>query len=71
MELFDYEQYQVIGLVENKFGDNATIDVIGYCDDNYYTFNQLDYSKALNYFLQEGKFLHINFLHAMRSLKVE
>ena len=39
MELFDYEQYQVIGLVENKFGDNATIDVIGYCDDNYYTFN--------------------------------
>lgn len=37
METFDYRQYRIVGLVENKLGDNGTIDVIGYCDDNLYT----------------------------------
>lgn len=69
MELFDYEQYQVIGLVENKFGDNATIDVIGYCDDNYYTFNQLDYSKALELFPTRGKIFAYKFSPRYEKLK--
>ena len=39
MNTFDYEQYRVVGLVEDKLGDNATINVIGYCDDNLHVFH--------------------------------
>ncbi|MBU3836939.1 MAG: hypothetical protein H9777_01160 [Candidatus Phocaeicola faecigallinarum] len=53
MEEFDYERYKVVGLVENKF--NGKIDVIGYCDNNFYAFNPLTFSEALELFPSQGK----------------
>ena len=59
MESFDYEQYRVVGLVENKL--NGKIDVIGYCDDNYYVFNPLTSAEALELFPSKGKIFAWNF----------
>lgn len=59
MKSFDYEQYRVVGLVENKF--NGKIDVIGYCDDNYYVFNPLTSAEALELFPSKGKIFAWNF----------
>ena len=59
MKSFDYEQYRVVGLVENKL--NGKIDVIGYCDDNYYVFNPLTSAEALELFPSKGKIFAWNF----------
>lgn len=59
MEGFDYERYKVVGLVENKF--NGKIDVIGYCDNNFYTFNPLTFSEALELFPSQGKIFAYKF----------
>ena len=55
MNTFDYEQYRVVGLVEDKLGDNATINVIGYCDDNLHVFHPLNNAEALESFPTRGK----------------
>lgn len=54
MNTFDYEQYSVVGLVEDKLGDNATINVIGYCDDKH-VFHPLNNAEALESFPTRGK----------------
>lgn len=54
MNTFDYEQYRVVGLVEDKLGDNATINVIGYCDDKH-VFHPLNNAEALESFPTRGK----------------
>lgn len=69
METFDYRQYRIVGLVENKLGDNGTIDVIGYCDDNLYTFNQLTSSEALDLFPSRGKVFAYRFSLYHENLK--
>lgn len=69
MGSFDYKQYRVIGLVENKFGDNGTIDVIGYCDDSFYTYNLLTSSETLELFPSRGKVFAYRFSLYHENLK--
>ena len=69
MNTFDYEQYRVIGLVEDKLGDNATINVIGYCDDNLHVFHPLNNAEALELFPTRGKVFAYRFNIDYRHLK--
>lgn len=69
MESFDYGQCRVVGLVENKLGDNGTIDVIGYCDDNFYTFNLFTPAEALDLFPSRGKVFAYKFSLYHENLK--
>ena len=69
MNTFDYEQYRVVGLVEDKLGDNATINVIGYCDDNLYVFHPLNNAEALELFPTRGKVFAYKFNIDYRHLK--
>ncbi len=69
MKSFDYEQYRVVGLVEDKLGDNATIDVIGYCDDNFSVFNLLTESEVLDFFPTRGKIFAYKFSLYHEKLK--
>ena len=55
MKTFDYEQYRVVGLVEDKLGDNTTISVIGYCDDNLHVFHPLNNAEVFELFPTRGK----------------
>lgn len=55
MNTFDHEQHRVIGLVEDKLGDNGTISVIGYCDDDLHSFHLLNPKEALELFPSRGK----------------
>lgn len=68
MKSFDYEQYRVVGLVEDKFGDNATIDVIGYCDDYFHVF-QLTHLEVLDLFPTRGKVFAYKFSLYHENLK--
>lgn len=61
MKTFDYEQYRVVGLVEDKLGDNATINVIGYCDDNLHVFHPLNNAEVLEMFPTRGKIFAYRF----------
>ena len=69
MNTFDYEQYRVVGLVEDKLGDNATINVIGYCDDNLHVFHPLTASEAQNLFPSRGKIFAYRFNLYYKDLK--
>ena len=69
MNTFDYEQYRVVGLVEDKLGDNATINVIGYCDDNLHVFHPLTASEAQNLFPSRGKIFAYRFNLDYKDLK--
>ena len=69
MKTFDYEQYRVVGLVEDKLGDNATISVIGYCDDNLHVFHPLSNSEVLELFPTRGKVFAYRFNLDYRHLK--
>lgn len=69
MNTFDYEQYRVVGLVEDKLGDNATINVIGYCDDNLHVFHPLNNAEALELFPTRGKVFAYRFNIDYRHLK--
>ena len=69
MNTFDYEQYRVVGLVEDKLGDNATINVIGYCDDNLHVFHPLNNAEALELFPTRGKVFAYRFNIDHRHLK--
>ena len=69
MNTFDYEQYRVVGLVEDKLGDNATINVIGYCDDNLHVFHSLNNAEALELFPTRGKVFAYRFNIDYRHLK--
>ena len=69
MNTFDYEQYRVVGLVEDKLGDNATINVIGYCDDNLHVFHPLNNAEALELFPTRGKVFAYKFNIDYRHLK--
>lgn len=66
---FDYEQHRVIGLVEDKLGDNATIDIIGYCDDSFNAFNILTHSEVLETFPTRGKVFAYRFSQYHKNLK--
>ena len=61
MKTFDYEQYRAVGLVEDKLGDNATINVIGYCDDNLHVFHPLNNAEVLEMFPTRGKIFAYRF----------
>ena len=69
MNTFDYEQYRVVGFVEDKLGDNATINVIGYCDDNLHVFHPLNNAEVLELFPTRGKVFAYRFNIDYRSLK--
>ncbi len=69
MKTFDYEQYRVVGLVEDKLGDNGFINVIGYCDDNLHVFHPLTTSEALNLFPSRGKIFAYRFNLDYKELK--
>ena len=69
MNAFDYEQYRVVGLVEDKLGDNATINVIGYCDDNLHVFHPLNNEEALRLFPTRRKVFAYRFNLDYRHLK--
>ena len=69
MKTFDYEQYRVVGLVEDKLGDNATIDVIGYCDDNLHVFYKLNEAETLELFPTRGKVFAYRFNLDYKHLK--
>ena len=69
MNTFDYEQYRVVGLVEDKLGDHATINVIGYCDDNLHVFHPLNNAEALELFPTRGKVFAYRFNIDYRHLK--
>ena len=69
MNTFDYEQYRVVGLVEDKLGDNATINVIGYCDDNLHVFHPLNNAEVLELFPTRGKVFAYRFNIDYRNLK--
>lgn len=69
MKTFDYEQYRVVGLVEDKLGDNATITVIGYCDDNLYVFHPLNNAEVLELFPTRGKVFAFRFNLDYKHLK--
>lgn len=69
MNTFDYEQYRVVGLVEDKLGLNATINVIGYCDDNLHVFHPLNNAEALELFPTRGKVFAYRFNIDYRHLK--
>ena len=69
MKTFDYEQYRVVGLVEDKLGDNGFINVIGYCDDNLHVFHPLTSSEAQNLFPSRGKIFAYRFNLDYKDLK--
>ena len=69
MNTFDYEQYRVVGLVEDKLGDNGFINVIGYCDDNLHVFHPLTASEAQNLFPSRGKIFAYRFNLDYKDLK--
>ena len=69
MNTFEYEQYRVVGLVEDKLGDNATINVIGYCDDNLHVFHPLNNAEALGLFPTRGKVFAYRFNLDYKHLK--
>ena len=69
MKTFDYEQYRVVGLVEDKLGDNATINVIGYCDDNLHVFHPLNNAEILELFPTRGKVFAYRFNLDFKHLK--
>ena len=69
MNTFDYEQYRVVGLVEDKLGDNATINVIGYCDDNLHVFHPLSESETQDLFPTRGKIFAYRFNLDYKELK--
>lgn len=69
MKTFDYEQYRVVGLVEDKLGDNATISVIGYCDDNLHVFHPLKNAEVLELFPTRGKVFAYKFNLDFKHLK--
>ena len=69
MKTFDYEQYRVVGLVEDKLGDNATITVIGYCDDNLFVFHPLNNAEVLELFPTRGKVFAFRFNLDYKHLK--
>lgn len=69
MKTFDYEQYRVVGLVDDKLGDNATISVIGYCDDNLHVFHPLKKAEVLELFPTRGKVFAYRFNLDFKHLK--
>lgn len=69
MEKFDFELHRVFGLVEDKFGDNATIDVLGYCDENFHISNHLSQSEIIEMFPNRGKVFAPKFSHYHENLK--
>ena len=69
MKTFDYERYRVVGLVEDKLGDNATISVIGYCDDNLHVFHPLKNAEVLELFPTRGKVFAYKFNLDFKHLK--
>ena len=69
MKTFDYEQYRAVGLVEDKLGDNATINVIGYCDDNLHVFHPLNNAEVLEMFLTRGKIFAYRFNLDFKDLR--
>lgn len=69
MKTFDYEQFRVVGLVEDKLGDNATINVIGYCDDNLHVFHKLNEAETLELFPTRGKVFAYRFNLDYKHLK--
>lgn len=69
MKTFDYEQFRVVGLVEDKLGDNATINVIGYCDDNLHVFHKLNEAETLELLPTRGKVFAYKFNLNYRYLK--
>ena len=69
MNTFDYELYRVVGLVEDKLGDNGFINVIGYCDDNLQVFHPLTSSEAQNLFPSRGKIFAYRFNLDYKDLK--
>lgn len=69
MNTFDYEQYRVIGLVEDKLGDNGTISVIGYCDDDLHSYHLLNSKEALELFPSRGKVFAYRFNLNYKYLK--
>lgn len=69
MKTFDYEQYRVVGLVEDKLGDNGFINVIGYCDDNLHVFHPLTSSEAQSLFPSRGKIFAYRFNLDYKDLK--
>ena len=69
MKTFDYEQYRVVGLVEDKLGENGYINVIGYCDDNLHIFHPLTTSEALSLFPSRGKIFAYRFNLDYKELK--
>ena len=69
MNTFDYEQYRVVGLVEDKLGDNGFINVLGYCDDNLHVFHPLTSSEAQNLFPSRGKIFAYRFNLDNKDLK--
>ncbi|MBQ1986875.1 MAG: hypothetical protein II235_01960 [Muribaculaceae bacterium] len=68
MEEFDYEQYRVIGYINSKLGDNAHLDVLGYCD-SWHEFNQLAHSEISRLFPTRGKIFARKFFPRYESLK--
>ncbi|MCR5333891.1 MAG: hypothetical protein K6E45_03090 [Bacteroidaceae bacterium] len=69
MKAFEYEQYRVVGLVEDKLGDNATINVIGYCDDNLHVCHMLNEAETLELFPTRGKVFAYRFNLEYKHLK--
>ena len=69
MNTFDYEQYRVVGLVEDKLGDNGFINVIGYCDDNLHVFHPLSESETQDLFPTRGKIFAYRFNLDYKELK--
>lgn len=69
MKTFDYEKYRVVGLVEDKLGDNGFVNVIGYCDDNLHVFHPLTSSEAQNLFPSRGKIFAYRFNLDYKDLK--
>lgn len=69
MKTFDYKQYRVVGFVEDKPGDNATISVIGYCDDNLHVFHPLNNAEVLELFPTRGKVFAYKFYLDYKHLK--
>ena len=70
MKEFDYEQYRVVGFVEDKYNSNgnASIDVIGYSDD-LYVFHPLSRAEVIEWFPTRGKVFAYKFNQNYEHLK--
>lgn len=68
MSNFDFEIHRVVGLVDDKLGSHATIDVVGYCDSNF-NFVPLSNSEAVITFPSRGKVFAPRFNESFKDLK--